>query len=140
MLYTDEPVPGETEPKMWIRLSMTELLLKVREAFDNKTLQMFTDPSGVGSYQGPCAIGVGLTEEERVYGDNNEFHAYCVDDNVRAGIFIFPTPQESRDAQLLQNAHDNSLTAIEENLAISRNEFEEVLKSLESKYRKGAEL
>lgn len=59
------------ESEEMLELNLKTMLPTIREAFDNKTLQMFTaDEDAECLYAGPCAIGVCIPEDKRSYFDD----------------------------------------------------------------------
>jgi hypothetical protein len=124
-------------PKMSFRLPpIREMLPKIREAYDNRTLQMFNDErTDNPSYNGPCAIGVCMTQEQRNYGDDNEFSVYGVEELIDYGILIGLSGSEIRDLSDLQSEHDSVLwTPPGPNKEEWIAEFGKMLSKLEKKY------
>jgi hypothetical protein len=130
-------------PKMSFTLPpIREMLPKIREAYDNKTLQMFRKPGEDGyqafaRYNGPCAIGVCMTHEQKDYGDNNEFNEYGLYCLIENNIVVGLDPAESFDITELQAYHDRALnlaykTYEEHEAQIAR--FGAFLTMLEEKY------
>lgn len=128
-----------TPEKTFSLPSMSEMLTTIREAFDNKTLQMFTDTYGSPKYNGPCAIGVCMTQEQRDYGDSNEFFAYTIDELVSYNIVTGLTDEEQYDLLRLQSEHDGACGYADgpykEDHAGMIAEFEAELIRLEEKYK-----
>lgn len=126
---------------MTIQLNIREALPKIREAFDNKTLQMFVgwesgQDAPKATYSGPCAVGVCMTEEQRKYCDSLDIYSIRSFFDHR----VVETPIEERVHFIdLQSMHDmahlgaNHPEAHEDRIKT----FEEYLISLEKVY--GAE-
>jgi hypothetical protein len=118
---------------MIINMDMRTLLPKVREAFNNKQLQIFqSNYSGKCSYSGPCAVGVGMTEEQRKFCDDRQWPS--VNSLIVDKVIAIPDRQYD-DFRKLQNAHDNCARysgseMIEEEISI----FGDLLERLEKKY------
>jgi hypothetical protein len=136
--------PSATETEFRIHLDIAKMLPIIREAFQNKTLQMFTrtDSFERCSYLGPCAIGVCLSEEERSILDSGEKTdtTYSIATLITEGYATCDPETGASDIAKLQRLHD-----IASRLYASRKEerfkdFEEFLSSLEKKYRSDAEL
>lgn len=126
--------------------NLVDMLPKIREAFDNKSLQMFTaDKLDACLYSGPCAIGVCLSEEMRDYYDNIGLKPFtnddggemwlCVsaDDLVGEGVFSAPEDQRN-DLVNLQHTHDMALGEGDDSRL--HDAFRDLLSELEQKYLK----
>ena len=141
-MYYDE----EEKVATIVSIDLRESLPKIREAFDNKTLQVFT--RGVGPdggcrclYSGPCAVGVCVPEHLRKELDS--FQATEIDCLIDLGAVSIPEDQAA-DLVHLQDLHDVALNykmmcyRVDE---FSQEEFdnhiasfESLLVSLEEKY------
>jgi hypothetical protein len=134
-----------TEPKI-AHLNLKEMLPTIREAFDNKSLQMFTSPSNTTElvrckYAGPCAIGVCLSEEDRAIFDAGvNTSAWTLLSNTlgeEANLFVAPENQHD-DIADLQTSHDAATRAKADYSEYYYTErvarFEALLKKLEEKY------
>jgi hypothetical protein len=89
-----------------INLNMKTALPIIREAFNNKTLQMFHGKGpGTGClYAGPCAIGVCVPEDRRPQLD--EGSSTDIESIVDAGGQIIIPANELSDFARLQGDHD----------------------------------
>lgn len=123
-------MPKNTNPRMTFSLPpIREMLVTIRRAFDNKELQMFNGQSRQGLYSGPCAIGVCMTEEQREYGDDNEFSMYDINELVDCNIITGLTTEEISDLAVLQMEHESCSV-----FSKDPKTFNDVLSLLEKKY------
>lgn len=109
---------------MKICIDLKTSLSVIRKAFDNKELEMFTNPGGC-TYSGPCVIGVLFDEHTRRYLD--VLPNYTLRDLVELGIISVPIEQLC-DFSQLQIIHDSCL--LNNHIEI----FEKCLRRLEDKY------
>lgn len=122
-----------------ITVSLQNVLPKTREAFDNKTLQMFQEDarSARASYSGPCAIGCALPEIARRVLDESQSYT-SIDYLAQSGLVVIPQGQ-LKDLNRLQQLHDNVFAwrvckSPQEDIDRRVKEFENFLIQLEEKY------
>ena len=104
---------------MEINLDLKTALPQIREAFDSRNMQLFHDATRLGSaciYAAPCAIGVCLTEEERIFCDEQDMPGIgsLIDDDL-----VQAPANQLQDMSDLQFAHDNAVS----NNIIGKEEF-----------------
>lgn len=95
----------------------------IREAFANKTLQMFDEGQCKGSnaciYQGPCAVGVVLPDDLRRYFDGGTSVSEETVSNSVSTLFNTGELDSSDDAawwENLQGLHDAAASALHRKL------------------------
>ena len=99
---------------MIINLNVKDSLPTIREAFENKTLQMFkpyaSPKDSKCTYSGPCAVGACMTEEERTFCDDQLWYGVysLVNNNV-----IHTHHKDADVFAVLQNLHDSARLKIE---------------------------
>lgn len=105
-----------------IKLTMKEILINARRAFDAGELQMQKgDMGNTGClYSGPCAIGISVPVEMREKLDNTGYDT-SIDYLQTIGLVKI---DHIEDAERLQQAHDTGFI----------NLFEKTLKELEAEY------
>lgn len=117
-----------------VHLSVGAMLPIIREALDNKTLQMFT--AGEDSeclYSGPCAIGVCMTPDQRAHFDR------CPLESSGTGIYGFLrsgaiTTDNAEALKELQSFHDAAVREVGIVRDKKINEFVDYLAQLEEEY------
>ena len=120
-----------------ITINIRDALVKIREAFDNKTLQMFNYEQNIElRYSGPCAIGVCVSPSERTYLDAKarEIMAYSLSDLIDNKIVNTPNNRESVALTQFQEMHDDVCTG-----TASIEDFEDLLVHMERAYPTVAE-
>ena len=115
-----------------VKLDMKTLLPKVRKAFDAGLLQA-QDPTNElkqCSYDGPCAIGIGMTPRNRKRMDGCDSVDGSVGPLIVKGHIIVPDGQV-HDFVELQDMHDGWVTSPR---CYDGKDFSELLCRLEEKY------
>lgn len=122
-----------------VPLELKTMLPVIRKAFDEKTMQMFTQPDEEGprlcKYAGPCAIGVCLTKSQQKRFDNS----WRPDSSLAIRTLFqydwaMADENEKNDIVRLQKGHDNSIGVCDNDRKKAIADFGLLLYTLEKQY------